>query len=402
MNYKSLVLSKLDNVIEEIKFLKRKRFSSESAKNALRIIEAYFKKQKQILEVSSEGNALREFCAQIQDDIEAYMAIIGVIANSSSVRNIFEMYEPLWLAASSILEPQKKPTQAEINLIIATEWHLSPFVFSGLPSILKDFILIGLPASEASNPLIVPLAGHELGHIVWRKYDLLSHFGILIKKIVSEAIHPSGGQLSLLESAHYPETYEFALRQAEEMFCDIFGMRIFKKAYVYAFFYLLFPWRNIYNKVYYKYPPTGERFEMFKAVAKQLGFDFPSEVSYSYEPHQCTDDQCKCLCRVRREILPKLIEKANEIVDRKRSQDLAGSPEEVQRIAGKLRKIVPAANIKTLSDVVNAGWVVYFESKNGKIGDSRFTNKALMDLIAKNFEILAIEYRLGGGVNAAL
>src|SRR4051812_25114337 len=62
-----------------------------------------------------------------------------------------------------------------------------PFVFSELP----NFVLIGLPASESDNPLIIPLAGHELGHSVWKIYDLSRRFTPAIEASILQEINAS-------------------------------------------------------------------------------------------------------------------------------------------------------------------------------------------------------------------
>lgn len=59
------------------------------------------------------------------------------------------------------------------------------FSFTDLP----NFVLIGFPAPESGNPLLIPLAGHELGHTVWKGRSLASKY----KKSIEDTI------LSLIE-----------------------------------------------------------------------------------------------------------------------------------------------------------------------------------------------------------
>ncbi len=400
MNYQALLISKLENVLAEIHYLQHRRYSYVSPKNALVLLEKYFTEQKKLISGYSRGDALKELCVQAQNDIDSYMAIIGLIANSANVRNLFEMHEPLWRIACRVLEPDKVPSLTNINLIISSEWMLSPFVFAGLhfTPVLKDYILIGLPASESSNPLLVPLAGHELGHIVWRKFGLRRELQPTVQKIVSELLQAknNGNPLKLLDSPLYAETCALALKQAEETFCDFFGLRLFRQSYIYAFFYLLFPWREAYTEEQYSYPPIGVRLETFKSAVQEFNIEFPPEVQYETCVHSCNTDQCRYLCRVRKEITALLITRANEIItpNKKGLNDLAGNEDEVARIANKLKKIVPATKIQSLADIINAGWKVYFDKQKGNIDDARFSNATLMDLVAKNFEILAIEQRI--------
>ena len=400
MNYKALTISKLNNALNEIRLLKNRRYPCQSSKNALILLDKYFVEQLRLITLYSEGNALKNFCSQVQTELAAYMAIIGLIANSANIRNVFEAYEPLWRVASKILEPSKSPRSANINLIISSEWKFSPFVFSGLwaSPVLKDFIPIGLPASEAANPLLIPLAGHELGHIVWKRSSLRKTFEGQVKKILTGLLKPKGSnlQLSLFDTAEYPEMTELSLKQAEETFCDLFGLRLFRQSYIYAFFYLLFPWKETYSSSGYTYPPIVERINMLMQASKVYGITFPSDHIVYDDIHSCCDSQCEILCTIRRELLPALIDKVSEIIpaNKKGSVEISGDEQEVERIAKKIRKIVPATNIKTFSDIVNAGWLVYIEKENGGVADDRFTTPALMDVIIKNYEIFALEQRL--------
>jgi len=89
------------------------------------------------------------------------LPILGFILRSTNVRNAFEMIEPLQVVAEQAM--QGKP-----ELILSSEWDYIPFAYPQSLVDLKSYVLIGLPASEAASALLVPLAGHELGHAVWR------------------------------------------------------------------------------------------------------------------------------------------------------------------------------------------------------------------------------------------
>ena len=62
------------------------------------------------------------------------------------------------------------PANRETRLILSSEWDYSPFMYDQITD-LPSFVFIGLPACESANPLLLPLAGHELGHSVWVKND---------------------------------------------------------------------------------------------------------------------------------------------------------------------------------------------------------------------------------------
>jgi len=53
---------------------------------------------------------------------------------------------------------------------------------------LPKFVLIGVPAFESSNPLLISLAGHELGHNVWNQEDLGKKFDAALRDEVLKAL----------------------------------------------------------------------------------------------------------------------------------------------------------------------------------------------------------------------
>lgn len=93
------------------------------------------------------------------------LPILGFILRSTNVRNAFELIEPLQYIADSAM-------QGSPRLILSSEWDYIPFAYPQSLEDLKSYVLIGLPASEAASALLMPLAGHELGHAVWRNRGL--------------------------------------------------------------------------------------------------------------------------------------------------------------------------------------------------------------------------------------
>src|SRR3546814_10308475 len=60
----------------------------------------------------------------------------------------------------------------DARLIMSSEWKFVPFTFPMTLDWLPGFALVGGPAPESDNVLIVPLAGHEIGHSAWRSKQL--------------------------------------------------------------------------------------------------------------------------------------------------------------------------------------------------------------------------------------
>src|SRR3546814_14740255 len=55
---------------------------------------------------------------------------------------------------------------------MSSEWKFVPFTYPMTLDWLPGFALVGGPAPESDNVLIVPLAGHEIGHSAWRSKQL--------------------------------------------------------------------------------------------------------------------------------------------------------------------------------------------------------------------------------------
>jgi len=76
---------------------------------------------------------------------------------------------------------------AQTKLIVSSEWEFSPFVYRSITG-FPGFVLIGLPATESSNPLVIPLAGHELGHSVWERNKLAGYFNSRIRQSILKEV----------------------------------------------------------------------------------------------------------------------------------------------------------------------------------------------------------------------
>jgi hypothetical protein len=95
--------------------------------------------------------------------ISDVLETLGIIANSANVRNAFEVHGPVLELARMLLE------NVDVRLILTFEWKYMPYALPVIPGdMIKDIVVIGLPASEASNALVLPMVGHELGHLLWR------------------------------------------------------------------------------------------------------------------------------------------------------------------------------------------------------------------------------------------
>src|SRR5262249_3465899 len=157
------------------------------------------------------------------------------------VRNSFEVFGPLLRLSRDLLEPKVATAARQTRLVLSSEWDYSPFVY-GEMSDLPGFVLIGLPAPESSNPLLLSLAGHELGHSLWAKSGGTNKFPPIIRNHILDLIKarwpefqavcttpkgPPSSPADLTSNMFCVQFWEqclpWALRQAEESFCDFAG-----------------------------------------------------------------------------------------------------------------------------------------------------------------------------------
>ena len=105
-------------------------------------------------------NLVNNVCSISLKKLQTYLPLLGFILRSTNVRNAFEAYPPLLRLARRLLG-------ADTQLILSSEWDFIPVIYHSIRALPK-YVLIGFPAPESSNPLLIPLAGHELGHSVWK------------------------------------------------------------------------------------------------------------------------------------------------------------------------------------------------------------------------------------------
>ena len=127
--------------------------------------------------------------SQISVELSFYTPILGFILRSTNLRNTFELHYSL----KSLV---KKLIGDDARLILSSEWDWSPFTYSISLDGLRNYVFIAGPAPEASNVLISPLAGHEIGHAVWKFFG----FGRRVQSELSDII------FDIID--HAPELYK--------------------------------------------------------------------------------------------------------------------------------------------------------------------------------------------------
>ncbi|MGI0025197.1 MAG: hypothetical protein ACREA4_08640, partial [Nitrososphaera sp.] len=166
--------SRLVAFLDEAERLTEAEFPYSYPEEALNRIRRLFERKLKLLEQLDEQSdpaTVQQECALTLRDLFNYVPLVGFILRSTNVRNAFEVFGPLLRLARNVLESQVARDQRKTRLVLSSEWDYSPFIYPIIPA-LPGFVMIGLPAPESANPLLFPLAGHELGHSVWAKLDL--------------------------------------------------------------------------------------------------------------------------------------------------------------------------------------------------------------------------------------
>ncbi len=346
------------------------------------------------LDDEADPNLLHQYRLAALRTVAELTGFVGFILRSSDVRNSFEIYHPIKEIGAALLGDN-------IKLIIGSEWNYNPFIYPLPSTVLSDFILVGLPASEAQNVLLLPVAGHELGHAVWRRTPILRQIRPIIgKQVISEfssrwdevkehfppGMTPENIETDLLSLEVVGKTSEIALRQCEEVFCDLLGFWIFGDAFLHAFEYLLSP--DTGRRVSEFYPPNKIRAQHLAKAGVSWGSKYASQLHKGFvEPDSPKDYSSRIAQNVTRDMISRLatdIEKLCSDKGIKRASELG-----IETAEGQLREVSPAHSGQTTAETLIAAWNIRrrFDSWHvpGVSGDRKLA--ILNDLVLKSFEV---------------
>lgn len=354
-------------------------------------------------EKSDNERFTRDACLEIQRHLYEYLPIVGFLLRSTNVRNAFEFHDPL-------VDLGRKLLQTNHNIIFSSEWEFSPFTYRPF-GCLKDFVLVGLPASESASPLILPTSGHEIGHHVWRIYDVAAdvneEVSASIEKYRKNNAPPTDRIKQLLDDIANPEALVWEKQkiflQCEELFCDYVGVWVFGSAFLNAFHYLLSPAPQASASP--AYPPLKFRSEtLVKALSKFYKEKPPSNLvadfSHSFLPYQIPGDPVEvkytlelinhCVFSIQDAILDRTeqILRSNDVPKVRFS--------EAKRIYCQFRDfLIPASDCDNIAEIISAGWMARADanmwSKMPNIVEQKY--RILDDLILKSIEVMEFEKR---------
>ena len=414
LNY---AIGRVESVLASIAELKGIEFPHKDSQDALSKLEGLFNRQLAELNSLDQHTApevIKQKCAFSLKDLFRCLPLLGFILRSTNVRNGFEIFGPLREVARIILEPGTNPENRTTKLLLSSEWEYSPVTYPEIPA-LPGFVLLGFPATESSNPLLVPLSGHELGHSVWKSRGLEQQFRPSIQSDILKYIRdhwleynalfpnvnsPTDLDTHLFARQTWLRALKWALRHAEESFCDFIGVRIFGASYLRAYAYLLSP--NLSSPRSANYPDSMLRVGNLVKAAQSYNFNAPQDYEQMFRdrplPSLIQSDKFQLNAADYAHVMTvdTLIEKANEIIS---SLDIAEpSIEEVARICARYKLMVPSEESNSLADILNAAWEAYEDDDLWDSASIAATDKdrILRDLVLKNVEIFNVDALLKG------
>jgi hypothetical protein len=102
----------------------------------------------------------------------------------------------------------------------------------GGPAFPPNLGLIGIPYSQSESIFLNCLIAHEIGHFVFGELSLKNSLGTKVRSILDSVFAPVSASLS------HPEGWRISTQFAEwteELFCDLFAVRLIGPCYTYAF-----------------------------------------------------------------------------------------------------------------------------------------------------------------------
>lgn len=410
---KSFCVQKIDSAIGLVDRLLDGEHPHDDSKLALQQLRAVYERDKQLLlsqDDSIANDTLLEFCRRANVNLVRLKVFVGFLLRSTNIRNAFEFYFPIRLLASELIG-KKAP------VVLGSEWNFSPYTYPAALDELPDFIFIGIPASECQNPLILPLAGHELGHVIWRrkggqkKFDPKIRITVLdlyranwdeFKKYFGATADINQIDSDLFLQRIWAKSFELARSQLEELFCDSVGVYVFGQSFLHSFRYLLAPSLGQFRSV--AYPRIRSRAKYMHAYAISLGMNAIAGFEESFSDSDQTFSQSDAfMLKMADEAvdklhtdLPNLVEKYHGVAEKFTT---GRGEEEGARVC--LRALIPPSTVRSVAAIVNAAWDIRLTIDewgiltNVENADQRRIEKQriLTDLVLKTFEVYEFQKR---------
>jgi hypothetical protein len=326
--------------------------------------------QKQILSVSMapSDEVLRIACSASLEKLRSVLVpLLGMILRSSNLRLAFELYYPLKRLTAMLYGRSLKDSPA---LLLSSDWKYYPDTHVGQT---LDIVILGFPAVESSNAMIVPLAGHELGHNVWhdnnQQHAFDSRVSTKLRNVISEqfwsqllaqelgTVNPQLSKRAMQDDVQVngliTDLTKVVLGQLEEYFCDAVGLRLFSEAYLRSLCYSCLPG---YPPQGIAYPQLRDRIDRLETLAAQIDVQWCVDQSQCYRYVRSPDAKSSVVGQVVDTFIAEVQLTALNILDERQAP--RRDVNNVDRIARQFRSLVPAAEKEHLTDLINAAWLV--------------------------------------------
>jgi hypothetical protein len=401
---------RIDAFIEQIDVLAASSFPHDDGKQALAAIRTHCQELRGRLDVHAgvRDDVIDRLCLSLLDDVANFTEILGFILRSTNVRNPFELH---FIVKKLIA----KALGEEVNLLISSEWAYEPFTYPMNIDQLPEFILIGTPAPESSNPLLIPLAGHEVGHSAWRmyectlKYSSLANDQVALELQANETAAKDLQETAPLKALDRDRVINHCaadvMRQLEEIYCDLFGLYLFGHSFIAAFDYLLGP--GFYDRVL-EYPTDWRRIQILVEAADILEIEYDRAMTDHWTAAlprradraaaQIVDAATSALVPLIRDDLFKQLQACGITTLR---QDV------INQVKASFDRSEPYPERVELGEIISAGWLRLRELDEAEIEREEGEDdediekkrsksyKVLADLVLKTVEVAEYHDRVG-------
>lgn len=308
---------------------------------------------------ASDPAVLAQHCRVTLGELYSFLSSLGFLHRAQHPCNPFEAYDPLRRLAQAVIG-------VNTRIVISSEWDFSPHTIVSLHG-LPEFVFVGLPASESDNAFLLPLAGHELGHSLWRRNGEGAKYANaitdeLLKQIrgrwqdFKKAFPPITDQSTLASDpasiAAWRPSWQAAIRQCEEIFCDLVGLRLFGESYIKAFAWLIAPGLDGHRSLY---PLAATRAKIILTASASWGLPTPNGFEEQFRAIPGSASFLLELADKTSEALaPELTNGVNILLTNK-GIDLP-RPDVVSAVAARLTHAVPSVLPATLQELLCGAW----------------------------------------------
>ena len=342
---------------------------------------------------------------------------LGTIERACNYDAAFEIQAPLLRLIRRCLNADSA------KLILFYEWLASPHTVLYPNEQGAEFVWVGMPITESKNPLVIPLAAHELAHNIWRvrddeanrlKVSVLTSLTALLngkyKQQIKDLFDIDDAEAVLRQSNFFTTPLapilNNAYRQIEEVFCDQFGLCIFGRSYLLAFRHLLEPNAGPRSPIY---PTNQQRISYQLYAAQQLGVVVPDDYSDSFAPSESPySDRDQLRLDIADEavaqIAPDAFKIARSIANEGGEACDSWNSEQAKEYEF-FKRGLPALKSRSLATIVDAAWRRYEEilshEKTTEASDQSTSQKSfeqklkqtnnLFEITLKTLEVFELE-----------